>query len=195
MFTDLATVKAWASVTVATDDALLTDLIASVTKSMQQYMSQNILAAAYTETYNGSGTTRQALRQNPVTAVTALTILGQTIAPATSPLGAGFLFDDLGVYLTPGTLVPVPAYAAPALSVFPRMPLSVQVTYNAGFATVPADLKGAATRQVVYEYRGRQREGEASKTLGPSMTTAFLTDSWNPRTLQVMDTYRRRAPV
>lgn len=131
--TTLVNVKAWlntgaANAYPAGDDVILAQLITRASAWIPTYLTRNIVPQQYSDTYNGSGTTKQFLRNRPVIQVTALLVDGVAIQPSTPPpLGNGFLFDADQVYLVWG--------------LFPMFAQNVQVTYTAGFQSsqvVPA---------------------------------------------------------
>jgi len=125
--TTLDNVKAWlnsgsAQAQPGADDKLLARLITAASGWVPTYLSRSIVPQQYSDTYNGSGTTRQYLRNRPVVTVTSLLVDGVAIQPSTPPpLGNGYLFDDSMVYLVWGN--------------FPMFAQNVQVTYIAGFQT------------------------------------------------------------
>jgi hypothetical protein len=131
--TSLVNVKAWLNSGAANsypsgDDTLLARLITAASSWVPSYLSRNIVPQLYSDTYNGSGTRTQYLRNRPVINVTSLLVDGVAIQPSTPPpLGNGYLFDADRVYLVWG--------------LFPMFAQNVQITYTAGFQTsqvVPA---------------------------------------------------------
>lgn len=185
--TNLADVKAWLSIATGdtTYDAMLGRLITSCSGFMQAWMNNPIIQASYTEFYNGNGKTAQFLRNGPVTAVAAVTINGVTVplAPALTPgasQGTGFSFDDLQVYLTGWE--------------FCRGYRNVQVTYTAGYATVPFELAQGCIEVVADKFQKRTRIGQVSKTLNGEVVAFSLKDV-PAEVLTIMQQYRRVAPV
>lgn len=120
---NLTTVAAVQNYTGTTgNSAILAPLIAAASSAVLVYLSQAMFQATYTEKYNGTGTKRLILRQGPVTAVAALSINGSSISAAANAYQAGYVFDDLGLYLTAGC--------------FPQWPQAVSVTYTAGYPPI-----------------------------------------------------------
>jgi hypothetical protein len=157
-----------------------------VTAAIQSYTSRDLFPQDYTEVRNGPGGPRLTLLQFPVTAVSSVTVNGRAVPQATTPTGPGWLADDREVYLTPSAAVD-----GGAVGLFPRGFQNVVVEYEAGYATIPADLVNACVQQVGYEFRASTRIGERSKTLGAAQTVGYLTDDWLPGVLATINRYRR----
>jgi len=177
-------VKAWLGITDADEDALLDGLCTNYTSLMQKFMGRDIFQNTYSEAYSGQDTKRIALRQFPVTAVSAMTINDQPVTAAPSTMGAGFRFDDLAVYIQ-----------SVWYGVFPRGVRNITVQYTAGFSPVPVDLKQACIEQVAYTYRSRKRIGEKSQAMnaGPAtQTVSFMTDDWLLSVKAVLEANARR---
>jgi hypothetical protein len=153
----LADVKAWLDVTTDDDDDLLGSLITQVSRASLAYLGRAaILPATYVETRDGANDTEIVLRQWPVTAISALTIDGVTIAPA-PPLTAGGSRQS-GYVLEAADLAPPGHMQRLALrgKIFPRGLQNVTVIYSAGYqvtsepASVPASTPYEILAQAPY---------------------------------------------
>lgn len=100
----------------------------------------------YTETYDGTGTSRLFLRNAPVNSVSRLTIFGNAVAASTSQAQAGYVIDGTGrsislisPYSGSGNYSGYygngrwPAFALGTLPVFPVGVQNVTVTYMGGY--------------------------------------------------------------
>src|SRR6267154_1895619 len=96
--TTLADVKAWLQTGQnpfpATDDALLSRLIAAASEFVQNWLGRQIAAADWLEMRDGTGGQLLAFANIPVTAILSLSIDGLMIPPASADggFGAGYIF-------------------------------------------------------------------------------------------------------
>ena len=74
--TTVALVNAWLNQTVGTDAANIQNLVTAYSALVATYTSRRNLAAigTYSETYNGTGSDRQQLRNYPILSVASLSI-------------------------------------------------------------------------------------------------------------------------
>jgi hypothetical protein len=70
---------------------------------------------------------------------------------------------------------------------------NVQISYTAGYSSVPLDLKQAAIEAFALAYRQRVRIGEKSNSMSGQVTIAFDMSDVPPRSLAVFNQYRRLA--
>ncbi len=143
------------------EDLLLTRLISAESQYIQSWCDRAFALASYSESYNGSGGFKLALRNLPIVAVSSLAIDGVAV-PAGVPgqaAGHGWYNDDKLLYLI--------GYA------FHRGSQNVQVSYSAGYAAIPLEIEQATIELVGYRYRKRSRIGEASRSLGGQATASF----------------------
>ena len=191
----LPEVKDWLSIDLVdlTADAMLSRLITSCSAAIKTWLGRDLNQATYTETQNGSGTTRMSLLQFPVTAVTSVTVNGLQIPAATSPTAYGFLFDKFGIDLVnapaSGPLSPAGTYWFG--SFFPAGNLNVQVVYTAGFATVPTDIVQACIEFVAFKFNQRKHVGKKSESLSTGgQSTSFQEGNMPPEVAEMLDQYR-----
>lgn len=203
-FATLAQVKLRLNIPTADvgDDPLLTELLEATTGSFIQEMSRDPRETTYTlERYNGTGGTRLMLRQNPITAVSFLSVDGIEIPQAASSQDAGYLFDNLELYFS--SLVgrsPSPQAGAnfSPTSRFTAGSQNVIVSYTAGdpaSAQVIKDLANAQVWQVSYEFRTVGRIGEQSENLGPGQNKTYITDQFLPMVQRTLNRHEQKAPV
>lgn len=148
---------------------------------------------AYSEKYNGndSGRTTLMLRHSPIISVESLIIDTQTIPASPDGIQAGFIFDDLMIYLIGyGFRPPVSGFTnyqfGPGVQ-------NIQVQYHAGYTQVPYDLVDAANLAVALWFKQVKNLGEKSVNIQGAVAThdqAVLP----PRTLAVFETYKNRVP-
>jgi hypothetical protein len=176
-FCTLANAKAWAKVSVADDDALITSIVSSVTSEFQRYLGRDFLTASFVERYDGNDMPSLRTRQYPITAVSALTIGGVSIPLAASSEGVGYMFNDEWMFLY-GFL-------------FTRGLQNISLSYTAGYSVVPTSLDIAAREQVTYEYLKRNRIGEISRNIGGQVVSFQITE-FAEGVQQVLDQFRRK---
>lgn len=185
--TTLADVKAWLQTGQnpfpATDDALLSRLIAAASQFIESWLGRPILSADWLELRDGTGGQVITLANFPVTAVLSLSIDGLAIppAPADGGFGAGYAFT--------------PTELALRGYVFTRRPQNVIVTYTAGYAAVPPDIAQACIELVCQRYRERTRIGEVARSLGGNETVRYAQTDMSDAVKTVLSQYRAVAPV
>jgi hypothetical protein len=171
-----ADLKAWLTVTETTFDTMFDALIdAMSTFVLNELNITKFTSASYTESYSGVGNPRLFMRQRPVTAITSLTIDGQTIPASADGIAAGYVFDDNTIMLI--------GYC------FSTGFQNVRVTYTAGRAGVPTDVAQMAKDLCAAKWKRRGRIGENTKNL-QTMQVSFTTKDLDPWMVQVLDNYR-----
>jgi hypothetical protein len=142
--TTLASLKAWLGIATTANDAMLTPLVSSVSRSIYSMMQRPaILPASYSETLNGNNSDRVPLRNFPVIAVSSLYVDGcqEQAAPALPSWptgGAGWVLEAVD---------PTPPSRPASLFLrggrFRRGVQNIAISYTAGYqigaeaATVP----------------------------------------------------------
>lgn len=158
-------------------DSVLLPLCAAADAFVLSYLNRTTLdVTTYNETYHGTGSNTLVPDQRPVVTVTSVAVGGVAQAAAAGQ-GAGFVWDDLAVYLRDG--------------LFTRGVLNVQVSYSAGFETIPEDIKRAAVDIVAEKYMRRNRVGIASKTIGQE-SISYSRDDVTPFAVKALNQYKLR---
>lgn len=195
VFTTKEKVKKWLKIPDAQvgDDEIIDDICDGVDSKFQLELDKDIFEQAYSETYNGNGSTRLWLRHGPITAVSLVKINEVPIAAAPNSVSSGFLFDENEIYLI-GVILDNPRFWG--IDRFWRGHQNIGVDYTAGFnaGNVPARLQQAARKQVAFEYKERDRIGESSKTLGPDQTVSYITEEWAPGVMSVLEKEKEVVP-
>lgn len=140
-------------------DALINQLLISESAFIDNELNVPISQGTYTETYDGEGGSLIAPRCFPITAVTGVSVDGvvQTLWDQANPTLPGFSFNrrfitGKGLKFTEGFQ-------------------NVTISYTAGFAVVPDDIKQACIELVAYRLEERKRLGKASQTLNGETIT------------------------
>jgi hypothetical protein len=182
--TDLDSVKAWLQLTTNGSDQLLTQLISAASTFVRSYLNRDLSLQDYVEVYDGNAGNKMMVRNGPITAVASVAFAGQTITAAADPVmqTSGILFSGRQITLIGYRFV----YGAP-----------VQVSYSAGFTTIPADLKQAVTELVGERFKVKDRIGQNSKSMGgqASEVISFSTADMNAFVKTTLAQYRAVAPV
>jgi len=114
------------------DDAsgTLQRVITAVSTAIQNTIGRNIKTASYNEIFDGRGRSRIMVSNWPITAVASVTLgeLMQVSVPPRSSASPGYTFSDKFVY------VDSPYFYDPGKR-------NVQITYTAGYTTVPFDIE------------------------------------------------------
>jgi hypothetical protein len=181
--TTLASVETFLSLTPGnTDEAVLGALITAASAFVVEYTGGPILSASYTENRNGTGGRALALKNRPVTAVSALTIDGIAIPPSSGFGTPGYWISD------DGKMILLRGYR------FERGMGNVVIVYTGGFAICPADLQQAVTELVALRFKERKHFDQSGETINGAQGTTFIVKDMRESTRMVLDRYRRVAP-
>lgn len=185
--TTLDSVKQWLNVTGTTaSDALLTDLIAAASASIQKLATRTFALATYVEARNGMGGRSMAVMNFPIVSVGSVMIDGNLI-PARPNLafysaGIGGWTNDLYmIYLTGFE--------------FSWGKQNVLLTYDAGYQTTPPDVEQACNTLIGNWFKYRDRMGKASESIegqSISFTSKMYADGG---VMDVINSNKRVAPV
>lgn len=191
--TTLANVKAWLNIPTDTSDDMLQRLLSAASLFAQKWMDRWILSATYAEQYTGSGSNTLALRQYPVTEVSAVSIHGHPIPMSPDGHRAGYIFDEMFLYLIGLEGIPFGRSTAPG--VFPKFPpKAVSVTYTAGFETVPLELEQAVLELIALKWADRSHFGQASKSVGGEVVS-YITADMPKGVATLLGNYKKVIPV
>jgi len=177
--TDLATVKRWLGLTSQADDAMLSALITSYSAYVESWLNRTFASQSYTERVDGVGSLGIAFSNYPVTAVASVSIDDIAIPAATSTSTPGYRFSDKFLYLN--------GYR------FTRGLQNVSITYAAGYASTPPEIKEAVTELVAYQYKSRDRIGHSSKSLAGE-TVSFITSDFPANVRTILNNYKKVIP-
>lgn len=178
--TTLAAVKAYAGVTVTTDDVLLGQLITAYSQFVRSWLNRDILRVTYSVRLSGRGGHSVQLPQYPIRSIASLSIEGVVIVAQPSWGASGYYFDDTRLY--------VEGYY------FTKGNGNVLVTFDAGFDAVPADIAQAVNELVGLRYTLRDKQGWSSKSLAGE-TVSLVTKDMPDSTRTTLRQYQRVAPL
>jgi hypothetical protein len=159
------------------DDAVLARLISAASAFFVTACGRPILEQSYSELYDGKGNGRLYLRHTPVTSVSSLSIDGAIVPQAMSPGESGWRLNS-NIVLLFGHW-------------FGRGLVNVAVAYTAGYAAPPADAAEAVMELVGLRYRGRDRLGKTSESIGGMATTSYTQRDVSPFVASVIARYTR----
>lgn len=175
--TSLPKVKTYLGISDTSSDAVLNELIAFVSRLMEGWMGRTIVQqATATEEHDirDSGLVRYLTLQNrPFDSIAEVRLNGTVVDPANYEVRHGALL----------------AYQN---GTWPAGHVEVDVV-NAGYATIPEDLAGAATFEVANAYRqasGDHRLGLSSKSISGQSDAGINDWTWQRPSLQAMSMYR-----
>ncbi len=174
MITTLKETKIWLGIDVTdnSDDDVINAILAPADKWIKEYCQRDFELTSYTsELYDGQGHQNLFLKHYPVIEVTGLEIDGEAID-----------LDDLITYEN-GTLY----YAAG----FPGGHQNISVTYSAGYATLPEDLKLATNMLVkmIYDRRDQEVFGVEQYSLG--YVRSVLTEEMPHEVREILSRYTK----
>jgi hypothetical protein len=150
------------------------------------------------EDYDGTGSNAQLLRNWPILSISLLTISGNAIPKSTVFGQAGWVIDGDGRFVRlrgggGGSSAAAQSFSLLGAAVFVRDVQNVHVEYNAGFASIPSDLRLAATRTCALRYMGKRHIDRKSDSLGApgGGTTTYADYDIYKSDLQVVMNYAR----
>jgi hypothetical protein len=217
--TTIALVKGWIALQSNNNDALIQSFITDFSLWCLRIAGRGPIdgsvpaqspfcsVVAYVESYDGTGTFRQFLRNWPITVLTAVTFHGrsQTIVTPSDTIANGILIDASAKSISirggnfssqrcsPGAFRGGP-YGSGAG--FPQGVQNIQVSYSAGFSVIPFDLQTMATRVVGLAIKRGAWIGQRSQSLAQGGGTVSYTSAMmDERDQSVLDFYRRAAVV
>jgi hypothetical protein len=149
--TTVDAVKKYLGITSASDDSLLASLITAASGYIQTFINRVFEVQEYVDKFSGHGNNTWMLRNYPCKTVSIVTINGNTIYPAATATGFGYVYDDISVT--------VRGHA------FLKGALNCAITYQAGYDNVPAEIAQACIELVSLRYKEKDRIGLISKGL------------------------------
>lgn len=182
--TNVAAVEQYGTIITGTvTDAIIQALITAASSffyKMTGLAKTAFAATSYTDFYNGpqEGHTLM-LRNSPITAVASVTINGVAIPASSDGIQAGFVFDDVQVYL-------IGYHFCGGFQ-------NVKVGYTAGLTAVPPEVELNVRDWVLLSYRQIKNKGERSTTIQGS-TAAHDLSPVPPMMQKVIDTYNDKFP-
>ena len=171
------------------DDALMQRLITAASVYLQSWMSRNIPSQAYSETRDGTGGNRLLFGNWPVTAVSSVYVDGVLVPPSPGYGFGGYYFDATKIVLRPGSFSTSSSSGNFYSSVFTRDVGNVQLSYTAGYTTIPEDLRQATLDTLAVKYRNRDRIGLMSKVLANESLT-FDTSDLPKNVVTILNQYK-----
>lgn len=182
--TTVAKVKTYGGITVSTDDALLATLVTAASLAVENYLGRTILSASYVAVMDGNGASLLPLPQYPITAISYVKINGLAQKVTSSFADGGYSFRGRSVYF-PGEG-----------NVFKCGLGNVEVSYTAGFSTVPTDIDQAVCEVVMTNYKTKDQLGWSSKSLaGETISVNISLDAYSKRTQKALDAYKNYLPI
>jgi uncharacterized phiE125 gp8 family phage protein len=175
--TTLAKVKQFLGLTITTDDALLTRLIAGASNWFNKQVGRNIAQNIYVDVEDGNNNDVLFLRHQPVTEVVTVSIDGANIPVRPSLTGSGYVDNGYSVLLTRDLK-------------FTDGLQNIQVVYVAGYDPVPEEIEQAVIELVSLKYREKAHVGSASTSLAGT-SVSFLPSMVPQAVKDVVELYRR----
>lgn len=170
---------------ISTSDAILEIVIEAVSASIANESFPDFKSATHTaEKYDGTGKSYLYLDHYPVTAMTTVVEDGVTLVKDTD------YFVDMDEGLLEKARYSWPGYDSQA--VWTTSKQGVVVTYTAGYATVPADVKLACLIEVgrAFAMVDHKMFGETSRSV-ESVSVTLSADELLPSTLTTLGRYTR----
>lgn len=190
----LAQAKNWLNLGTepTTDDTLIQ---AIVDGASQQFLSlttrAGILQATYTDLLDGNGRNKLALLNTPIISVASLTINGAAIQPSTGYTVPGYVIEKNQLVLVGGgACFPWSPIGFPGI--FLSGTANVAVTYDAGFATVPADVQQCVWEMVGWAYKNKDRIGVSTQRFADNLSNSYAQMPFSPMAKLTIQNYSRK---
>jgi hypothetical protein len=149
-------------ITASGSAATIQALITRVSTEFYSYTGRNILSGTYVETYNGTGSQNLVLNQYPVLSVSGISINGHSVNQTNNGNGyiTGWNNDNQQIFVNNGIC---------------KGFQNVQVTYTAGYSTVPGDIEQSVIDYVLILLAKAGRIGVVSKAI-EGMSDRYIGD-------------------
>lgn len=175
-FTTLANAKEYLRITGTADDDMITRIITAASQLMIKYMNRDILAADYTERFNGTGNNFHVFGNYPVNSVSFVYVDDIPIMPAITDNSAGYTFDDEQLVLNG--------------AVFYKGRINCKVVYNAGFTEVPSEIEQACLELVSFKYKQIEHIDQGSKVVAGE-NVSFIVKDIAPFIKVILNNYKK----
>jgi hypothetical protein len=179
-YTTVENVKGYLGIANTVDDALLERLVESVSAFVDTWLNRKFDTETFTDTFDGTGGQAWVCRNYPLLSVSEVKVNEQIVPSAPDTRESGYRFDRVRVVLS-GNYT------------FLRGGLNCAVTYQAGYADVPADVQQACIEIIAHRYREKDRIGLNSKGLAGE-TISFSRDAMPESARFVLDKYKKVVP-
>lgn len=159
-----------------TDTTLMAALITRTSAAVSGYIQRDLFTGSRTQVASGSGGAVLVFEEWPATAVASVTVNGVAVPPAPDDVQPGYAFDEQALYLRGRA--------------FTRGVKNVRVSYTAGYASIPEDVKHAVCELVMLRLKERDWIGVTSKALAGE-TVSYVQGEMRPAVRAILDRYRR----
>jgi len=171
----LALAKLFLKISGDASDGLLKILISQYSDLIETYCHRHFSKGEYIETYDGDGSTKLFLNEFPIISIASLSI--DSIACDSG---------DYKVYASEGMIKLVDG------SVFTKGNQNVEITYNAGYEAIPADIGLCCAKIVALTFKeiDSDRIGIASQTFG-DQNTSFIISQFPEDIKKILNAYKK----
>lgn len=154
---------------------------------------------AYDEFYDGNGNDRLAVRNWPITAITAVIDTGVTIPQSTSTTSPGWFIDSDKKFIgLRGWIADRNPYRIRQPRTqrigFTLGTQNVEIQYTAGFSAIPFDLEMCVRKQAAWQYKQKGWIGQGSQAMAAGAGTISFSNKVDEQLFwKVIDFYKARA--
>lgn len=183
------------------DDKLIQLLITAFSRYVLNRTGQTSFKQVntYTEYYDGNGRQKMFLRNYPIVSITSLIIGSYSVPQSQDTVSPGFYIEDtrksVAFRYSPNWMLPQLNQGLFPYS-FVTGQGNIQVTYTAGYQSVPFDLQEACLEAIATNYRRKDWIDLMSRSVsiqGGAGTTTFRSWELPPHAEAVINFYSRRA--
>jgi len=181
-----------------TKEDLIKRLINGVSASSETYMNRKIKARSYTEDYDGMGTDTLYLNQYPINSISTVCIDEDRAFPSSKNINTSdiIIYSDEGIIKRTGSTLYVVIDEETGKIIrhfaFDRGKKNIRVTYNAGYTSVPDDIKHVVLEEISWHYDSitKKKLGITGVSAMGEHTSVFTGDLL-PTTKMVLSSYMR----
>jgi hypothetical protein len=164
------------------DYDLVSEIIDRVGKSFDTYCDRVFESATYTEDYDGDRRDIM-LEHYPVTSITSVTDRGQDWTGSTVINSSYYKISRDNRHILFSSSATLTRYRE-----------NIRIVYVAGYTTIPDDIKQACIREVIIEYKRRQKPDVTGQTMDDGSITIYA-DGFTQKTLAVLNRYKDKGIV
>lgn len=176
----VASIKQLAPINQSGDDGLLAVIVAAVNTWVPNWLNRSLDSLQRSDVLDGNGSRVLMTPEWPITAVASLAVDGVNLPASSSIITAGYRFHNRVIMLNDYR--------------FTRGVGNVEITYTAGYQSVPADLASAATELALLMFRDRDRVGLTSKSVAGEVIGLF-NGEMPARVKSILQPYKNVVPL
>lgn len=160
------------------DDDLFEDIITRISTLIESYINKNVISREYTEYYDGLGVSTLVTNQSPINSVDSIYSDTTWVWGSDTTVGE----SDYRIHTDKTHVVFLPTLSTGIQN--------IKIVYNAGYTTVPEDIKQVCITEVIRIYKNRQEVDILSKSLSDG-SVSYTAKELLLQSKMVLNKYKR----